>query len=47
MGRFLPRPTDESVLIVDDVCDSGETFHKIKSYITGPRSKQPLEILPA
>ncbi|SVA95061.1 uncharacterized protein METZ01_LOCUS147915 [marine metagenome] len=41
---YLPRPTDERVLIVDDVCDSGETFHKINSYITGPRSKQPLEI---
>ena len=41
---YLPRKTDKRVLIVDDVCDSGETFHKINSYITWPRSKQPLEI---
>ena len=30
---YLPRKTDERVLIVDDVCDSGETFHKIRKYI--------------
>ena len=30
---YLPRPTDKRVLIVDDVCDSGETFHKIREYI--------------
>ena len=41
---YLPRKTDERVLIVDDVCDSGETFFKIKSYITGPRLNQPLEL---
>ena len=41
---YLPRKTDKRVLIVDDVCDSGETFHKIKSYITGPRKNSPLEI---
>ena len=31
---YLPRPTDKRVLIVDDICDSGETFHKIKDYLT-------------
>ena len=31
---YLPRKTDKRVLIVDDVCDSGETFHKIRNYIT-------------
>ena len=31
---YLPRKTDKRVLIVDDVCDSGETFHKIKTFIT-------------
>ena len=41
---YLPRKTDERVLIVDDVCDSGKTFHKIKSYIKGPRLNQPLEL---
>jgi len=41
---YLPRKTDKRVLIVDDVCDSGETFHKISNYITGPRPKQPMEI---
>ena len=30
---YLPRKTDERVLIVDDICDSGETFHKIREYI--------------
>ena len=29
---------------MDDICDSGETFHKIKSYIKGPRVNQPLEL---
>ena len=33
MGRLSSRPTGERVLIVDDVCDSGETFHKIRDYI--------------
>ena len=41
---YLPRKTDERVLIVDDICDSGETFDKIKSYIKGPRINQPLEL---
>jgi len=41
---YLPKKTDERVLIVDDVCDSGETFHRIKSYIKGPRVNQPLEL---
>ena len=31
---YLPRPTDKRVLIVDDICDSGETFHKIKDHFT-------------
>ena len=30
---YLPRKTDKRVLIVDDVCDSGETFHKIRNHI--------------
>ena len=30
---YLPRKSDKQVLIVDDVCDSGETFHKIRNYI--------------
>jgi hypothetical protein len=30
---YLPRPTDKRVLIVDDICDSGETFHKIKDHL--------------
>jgi len=40
---YLPRKTDKRVLIVDDVCDSGETFHKIRNYITGPRKGDPME----
>ena len=31
--NYLPRKTDERVLIVDDICDSGETFHKIREHI--------------
>ena len=31
---YLPRKTDERVLIVDDICDSGETFQKMKNHIT-------------
>jgi len=30
---YLPRKSDKQVLIVDDVCDSGETFHRISKYI--------------
>ena len=30
---YLPRPTDKRVLIVDDICDSGETFHRMKKHI--------------
>ena len=32
--EYLPRPTDKRVLIVDDICDSGETFHKMRGHIT-------------
>ena len=41
---YLPRPTDERVLIVDDICDSGETFTKMQSWIKGPRKNSPLEL---
>ena len=30
---YLPRKTDERVLILDDVCDSGVTFARIKEHI--------------
>ena len=30
---YLPRKTDKRVLIVDDVCDSGITFTRIREYI--------------
>ena len=41
---YLPKKTDERVLIVDDICDSGETVDRIKSFIKGPRTNQPLEL---
>ena len=41
---YLPKPTDEKVLIVDDICDSGKTFEKMKSWIKGPRKNSPLEL---
>ena len=34
---YLPRKTDKRVLIVDDICDSGETLERISGHITGPR----------
>tara|TARA_B100001173_G_C15950629_1_gene531217 strand:- start:432 stop:890 length:459 start_codon:yes stop_codon:yes gene_type:complete len=37
--NYLPRKTDERVLIVDDICDSGETFEKISEYIHKNNSK--------
>jgi len=36
---YLPRKTDERVLIVDDICDSGETFEKISEHIHKNNSK--------
>tara|TARA_B100000161_G_scaffold254072_1_gene215094 strand:- start:27 stop:488 length:462 start_codon:yes stop_codon:yes gene_type:complete len=30
---YLPKKTDERVLIVDDICDSGETFVKIQEHL--------------
>ena len=30
---YLPRKTDDRVLIVDDICDSGETFSRIREHI--------------
>ena len=41
---YLPRKTDDRVLIVDDICDSGETFIKLSSHINGPRLNSPLEL---
>ena len=41
---YLPKPTDEWVLIVDDICDSGETFQKMQGFIKGPRKNSPLEL---
>ena len=41
---YLPKKTDERVLIVVDICDSGDTFTRMKSYINGPRLNQPLEL---
>lgn len=32
-GNYLPMPKDKSILIVDDICDSGETFEKLSNYI--------------
>ena len=30
---FLPRKSDQRILIVDDICDSGATFEKIQHYL--------------
>ena len=39
---YLPRTTDKRILIVDDICDSGKTFEKIKNHIEAPRKSNPL-----
>ena len=31
--NYLPKPKDEKILIVDDICDSGETFERLSEYI--------------
>ena len=41
---YLPKKTDERVLIVDDICDSGETFERMAQHIKGPRKNSPLEL---
>ena len=40
---YLPRKSDKRVLIVDDVCDSGETFHKIREHIN-ERKKNGVDV---
>ena len=40
---YLPRKTDERVLIFDDICDSGETFHKIREHIN-ERKKDGVDV---
>ena len=37
--EYLPKKTDKRVLIVDDICDSGETFQKISDHINSRREK--------
>ena len=40
---YMPRKSDERVLIVDDICDSGETFHKIREHIN-ERKKDGVDV---
>ena len=42
--NYLPKPKDSKVLIVDDICDSGETFERISKHIKGPRENMPLQL---
>ena len=35
--EYLPKKTDKRVLIVDDICDSGDTFMKISEHINSRR----------
>jgi hypoxanthine phosphoribosyltransferase len=30
---YLPKKSDRRILIVDDICDSGETFEKMREYL--------------
>jgi len=41
--EYLPKKTDERVLIVDDICDSGETFLKIQEHLKAA-SDLPVEV---
>tara|TARA_B100000029_G_C17253472_1_gene843646 strand:+ start:107 stop:631 length:525 start_codon:yes stop_codon:yes gene_type:complete len=34
---YLPKSTDKQVLVVDDICDSGETFEKMVQHINNPK----------
>ena len=40
---YMPKKTDERVLIVDDICDSGETFFKIQEHLKGA-TNLPVEV---
>ena len=40
---YLPRKTDDKVLIVDDICDSGETFSRIREHIN-ERKKNGVDV---
>ena len=40
---YMPRKSDERGLIVDDICDSGETFHKIREHIN-ERKKNGVDV---
>ena len=40
---YMPRKSDERVLIVDDICDSGETSHKIRKHIN-ERKKNGVDV---
>ena len=40
---YMPKKTDQRVLIVDDICDSGETFLKIQEHLKGATSL-PVEV---
>ena len=42
--NYLPRPTDKKILIVDDICDSGETFEKLSNYIKENNLSVDIEI---
>tara|TARA_Y100000817_G_scaffold241460_1_gene193358 strand:+ start:1376 stop:1690 length:315 start_codon:yes stop_codon:yes gene_type:complete len=41
---YLPKPTDDRILVVDDICDSGETFIKMSDHIKGPKINYPMEL---
>ena len=30
---YLPKRTDRQILIMDDICDSGETFERMRDYL--------------
>ena len=36
---YLPKKTDKRILIVDDICDSGETFEKISNFLNSRREQ--------
>ena len=36
---YLPKKTDKRILIVDDICDSGETFQKISDFLNSRKEK--------
>ena len=41
---YLPKKSDKRILIVDDICDSGETFARLQNHIDGRGKANKIDI---